>query len=107
MPAAAYLATIQLLVGREPVIALPTSSDVSTSQSRRVIQITSTRRRNPLNGIATPAAAVPTVASLVHGLPQMAARAGLTWKGRKAVRYETARISMATFLKTGTTRESP
>src|SRR5213596_1670159 len=96
MPVAAHLATIRLLVGPEPVIAAPTSSGASTSQSRRVIQITSTRRRNPLFGIATAVVAVPTLASLVHGLPQMAARPGSTWKALKAVRYKTARISMVT-----------
>src|ERR1043166_4404591 len=102
MRAAAHLVTIQLLEELEPVIAAPTSSDVSTSQSRRVIPITSMRRRNPLFGIAT-AVAVPTVASLVHGLPQMAEGAGLTWKALKAVRCAIARISRVTILKTGTT----
>src|SRR6266581_5047774 len=107
MPAAARLATIRLLVGLEPVIAAPTNLDASTSQSRQVIQITSTRRRNPSFGIATAVVAVPTAASLVHGLPQMAARAGLIWKALKAVRYETARISLVTIRKTGMTRGSP
>src|SRR6266566_3230129 len=103
MPAAAHLATIQLLVGPEPVIAAPTSSGASTSQSRRVTQITSTRRRNPLFGIATAVAAVPTVASLVHGLPQMAARAGLIWKALKVARS----VTVASIIrKTGTIRES-
>src|SRR5438552_9745583 len=106
MPAAAHLATIQLLVGPEPVIAAPISSGASISQSRRVIQITSTRRRNPLFGIATAVVAVPTVASLVHGLRQMAARPGSIWKALKAVRYETARISLVTIRKTGMTRGS-
>src|SRR5437867_2935854 len=106
MPAAAHLATIQLLVGPEPVIAVPTSSDASTSQSRRVTQITSTHRRNPLFGIATPVAPVPTVASLVHGLPQMVARAGLTWKVLRAAPSGTALVARATIPRTGTTRES-
>src|SRR6516165_10008630 len=106
MPAAARLATIRLSEGMEPVIAVPTSSDASISQSRRVIQITFTRRRNPSNGIATAVVAVATVASLVRGLRRMAAQAGVTWKALKAVRYETARISQATILRTGTTRES-
>src|SRR5882672_2308882 len=104
MPAAARLATIRLLVGLELVIAAPTSSDASTSQSHRVIQTTSTRRHNPLFGIATAVAAVPTVASLVHGLAQMAAPAGLTWKVRKAVRSVTV---ASTIRKTGTIKESP
>src|SRR5215475_231710 len=106
MRAAAHLATIQLLGELEPAIAALTSSDASTSQSRRAIQITSTPRRNPLFGMAMPVAA-PMVASLVHGLRQMVARAGLTWKALKAVRYEIARISLVTIRKTGTTRESP
>src|SRR5215472_13810916 len=104
MPAAAHLATIRLLVGTEPVLVAPTSSDGLTLQSRRVIQITFTRRRNLSNGIATAVAAVATVASLGHGLRQMAARPGVTWKAPKVVRCETARISLATILKTGTTR---
>src|SRR5437667_3297390 len=106
MPAAAHLATIQLLVGPEPVIAVPTSSDASTSQSRRVTQITSTHRRNPLFGIATPVAPVPTVASLVHGLRQMVARAGLTWKVLRAAPSGTALVARATIPRTGTTRVS-
>src|SRR6266704_3212874 len=101
MPAAAHLATIPLLAGPELVIAAPTSSDASTSQLRRVIPTTSTRRRNPSFGIATPVAAVPTVASLVHGLAQMAAPAGLTWKVRKAVRCAIARIPPVIIRKTG------
>src|SRR6266508_1396389 len=104
MRAAAHLATIQLLGELEPAIAAPTSSDASTSQSRRVIQITSTPRRNPSFGIATAVAAVPTVASLVHGPAQMAAPAGLTWKARKAVRCAIARIPPVIIRKTGTTR---
>src|SRR5947208_1838859 len=107
MLAAAPLAIIRLLVGPEPVAAAPTSSDASTSESRRVIQITSTRRRNQSSGIATAAAAVPTVVSLVHGLPQMAARAGLIWKALKVVHCEIARVLLVTILKTGTTRGSP
>src|SRR5919198_3568255 len=94
-----YLATIRLLVGPELVIPQPTSSDASTSQSRRVIQITFTRRHNPSFGTAMPVASVPMVVSLVHGLRQMAARAGLTWKALKAGRYETARISPVTIRK--------
>ena len=81
--------------------------DESTSQSRRVIQITSTRKRNPSFGIATAVAAIPTVVSSVHGLPQMAARAGLIWKALKAARYETAKVALAIIRKTGTTRGSP
>src|SRR5205823_1132866 len=107
MPAAARLATIRLLVGLELVIAAPTNLDASTSQWRRVIQITSTRRHNPSFGIATPVVAVPTAASLVHGLRQMAARPGLIWRALKAVRYETARVSPVTIRKTGMTRVSP
>src|SRR5215831_6151325 len=106
MRAAGRHATIQLLEELEPAIAAPTSSDESTLQSRRVIQITSMPRRNPLFLMVMPVA-VPMVASLVHGLRQMVARAGLTWKALKAVRYEIARISLVTIRKTGTTRESP
>src|SRR6266513_2603631 len=103
MRAAAHLVTIQLSEEPELVIAAPTSWDASTSQSRRVIQITSTPRRNQSFGIATAVAAVPTVASLVHGLPQMAAPAGLTWKVRKVVRS----VTVASIIrKTGTIRES-
>ena len=102
MPAAARLATIRLLVEREPVIAAPISSDGSTSQSRRVIRTTSTRRRNPLLGIPA-IAEVPTVASLVHGLQQTAAPAGLIWKALKAVRSMTA---ASIIHKTGTIRAS-
>src|SRR5438552_15439132 len=103
MQAPAHLATIPFSLGQELVIAAPISSDASTSQSRRVIQITFTRRRNPLFGIATAVAEVPTVASLVHGLPQMAARAGLIWKALKAVRS----VTVASIIrKTGTIRES-
>src|ERR1041384_6234833 len=98
MPAAVRLATIQSLVEQEPAIAAPTSSDASTSQSHRVIRITSMCRRNPLFGIAAIAAA-PTVASLVHGLPQMAGRAGLIWKALKAARSMTA---ASIIRKTGT-----
>src|SRR5438876_3414686 len=103
MQAPAHLATIPFSLGPELVIAAPTSSDASTSQSRRVIQITSMRRPNPLFGIAMAVAEVPTVASLVHGLPQMAARAGLIWKALKAVRSVTV---ASIILKTGTIRES-
>ena len=71
-----------------------------------VIQITSTRKRNPSFGITMAVAEVQTVASLVHGLPQMAAQAPVIWKALKAVRYETARISRVTIRKTGTIRES-
>src|SRR5215211_4238495 len=100
MPAAAHLAIIRLLVGPEPVIAAPTSSGASTSQSRRAIQVTSTRRCNPSFGIAL--AAIPTVASLAHGLRQMAAPAGLTWKALKAV----LSVTVASIIrKTGTIRE--
>src|SRR5204863_5363977 len=98
MPAAARLATIRLVVERELVIAAPISSDGSTSQSRRVIQTTYTRRRSPLFGIAA-IAEIPTVASLVHGLRRMAARAGLLWKALKAVRS----VTVASIIrKTGT-----
>src|SRR2546421_10264222 len=104
MRAAAYLATIQLLGELEPAIAAPTSSDASTSQLRRVIPTTSTRRRNPSFGIVTAVAAVPTVASLVPGLPQMAARTGLIWKALKVARSEAAG---STTPRTGTIKESP
>src|SRR4029434_4193459 len=101
MLAPAHLATIQLKMGREPVIAALTNLDASTSQSRRAIQITSTRRRNPSFGIAL--AAIVTVASLVPGLPQMAAPVGLIWKALKAVRL----VTVASIIpKTGTIRES-
>src|SRR5215831_19381698 len=101
MLAPAHLATTQLRMGTEPVIAAPTSWDASTSQSRRVIQITYTRRRNPSFGIAL--AAIVTVASLVPGLPQMAAAAGLIWKALKAV----PSVTVASIIrKTGTIRES-
>src|SRR5262249_40977859 len=103
MPAAARLATIRLLVALERVVAAPTSLDASTSQWRRVIRITSMRRRNPSFGTTTVVAAIQTVASLVHGLPQTAARAGLTWKALKAVRSMTV---ASIIRKTGTIRES-
>src|SRR5262245_10378353 len=102
MPVAARLAIIRLVAAMEPVVATPTSWDGSTSQSRRVIQTTSTRRRNPLFGIPA-IAEVPMVASLAHGLQQMAARAGLIWKALKAVRLVTA---ASIIRKTGTIRES-
>ena len=92
--------------GTEPVVAAPTSSDASTSQSRRVTRITFTRRRNPSFGIATAVAAMPMVASSAPGLPRMAARAGLIWRALKAARSETAVAAPATIRRTGTTRES-
>src|SRR5437762_763801 len=98
MPAAARLATIRLVAAMEPVLAAPISSGASISQSRRVIQITSMRRRNLLFGIAA-IAAIPTVANLVRGLQQMAAPAGLIWKALKAVRS----VTVASIIrKTGT-----
>src|SRR5262245_45631178 len=102
MLAAARLATIQLLVGREPVTAALTSSGASTSHTHPLNQITSTLKRNTLFGIPA-TAAMRTVANLAPGLPQMAARAGLIWKALKAVRS----VTVASIIrKTGTTRES-
>src|SRR6266550_6539991 len=106
MPAVAHLATIQLLAGPEPVIAAPTSSDASISQSRRVIQITSTRRRNPLFGIAIAVAAVPMDVSLAPGLPPMAGLAGLTWRVLRGAHSETAKIVPAIIRRTGMIRAS-
>src|SRR5436190_15729824 len=103
MLVAARLATIRLVAAMEPVVAAPISSGASTSQSRRVTQITSTLRRNPLFGIVA-IAAIPTVASLVHGLRRMAVPAGLLWKALKAARL----VTVASIIrKTGTTREWP
>ena len=90
--------------GTEPVVAAPISSDASTSQSRRVTPITSTRRRNPSFGITTAVAVTPMVASSAPGLRQTAARTGLIWRGLKAARSETA--GPAIIRRTGTTRES-
>src|SRR5947208_16252729 len=104
MPAAARLVIIRSLVGREPVGAALTNSDASTSQSRRVTQITFTRRPNRLFGITTAGAAIPTGANSVPGRRQVAARVGRTWKALKEVPYGIARIAPAIIHKTGTTR---
>src|SRR5205823_189931 len=81
-------------LGRIDIAVAPSNSNYIYAQAQSIV------------GIATAVVAVPTVASLVHGLRQMAARPGSTWKALKAVRYETARISLVTFRKTGMTRGS-
>ena len=58
--------------GTGTVVAAPTSSDASTSQSRRVTRTTFTHRRNPSFGITTAVAAIPMAASSAPGLPPMA-----------------------------------
>ena len=92
--------------GTCPVVPAATSSDASTSQSRRVTPITFTLRHNPFFGITTAAAAIRMVASSAPGLPAMVGRAGLTWKARRAARLETVATARATIPRTGTIRES-
>src|SRR6266516_6407811 len=75
----------------------------STLLSRRVTRITSTPKYNPLSVTIMVVAATPLAARSALGLPQTVARAGLTWRGRKAARSETV---VWIIRRTGTIRAS-